>query len=592
MSRAAVRQSERCLPAVSHSIVFRAPKLAQHSETVFQLDVGTLPAYIRVDVLFNVLWEGIGPAPDALVAAGEALVYASDTWHDRVCDYPYLRSVSLADVKPFLGSELNVTRPPQSTGLGRPKAPRQAPAVKRPPSDLPLLEGMDDADNAPVRDEDVAVLPTPALTDAAARQKASSPKCGCTTFRFASVSGTLFIAVFAPVALSNIQVICHSNVSDSDALGVTFPFDDDLTPWGIAKQYVVTVDSFNAALKWFHAKRPQFVVGAETLMDPRSQSTPLHVACTHCGDPKLVRLMLERLARFIDVNARNVRGQTALMCLLSRRQRCDPRDSQYHRTLELVELLVRQCGVNLDAQDINGDTVVHYAARGYRRQSRLLSILIECGATTFQSIRNEKGRTATEECAEFEYGLLPSEVMDVERAFVGKVGVPLVIRSLPIIDRLPPVEFSSSSQLDRVVPPLAVIVDGRGLPMASADEDRSSLRPDDAEATGTSDRAALAVHKRSAAISTKILKRSVTDRNAPPLLNMTKLREEFDRLDVNKDGWLSRGEMREAYCKYDSFGVAESAMEIDALVDSLGIARDGKVTFDEFVLLILKLSRR
>ena len=39
-------------------------------------------------------------------------------------------------------------------------------------------------------------------------------------------------------------------------------------------------------------------------------------------------------------------------------------------------------------------------------------------------------------------------------------------------------------------------------------------------------------------------------------------------------------------------GVKESATEIDGLVDSLGIAADGKVTFDEFVLLILKLTRR
>jgi Ca2+-binding EF-hand superfamily protein len=75
-------------------------------------------------------------------------------------------------------------------------------------------------------------------------------------------------------------------------------------------------------------------------------------------------------------------------------------------------------------------------------------------------------------------------------------------------------------------------------------------------------------------------------------LSKARLEREFRSHDSHGKGWLSINELRQAYQRYDHYGVVATDTELDLLIESLGVAADGRVTFDEFVLLVLKRARR
>ncbi|CUG92855.1 Hypothetical protein, putative [Bodo saltans] len=69
------------------------------------------------------------------------------------------------------------------------------------------------------------------------------------------------------------------------------------------------------------------------------------------------------------------------------------------------------------------------------------------------------------------------------------------------------------------------------------------------------------------------------------------LRAEFNALDHDSEGWIPVSDMRRVYLSYDGYGVAESTAEIDKMISVMGIRKDGKVTFDEYCILMLRMNR-
>jgi len=171
-------------------------------------------------------------------------------------------------------------------------------------------------------------------------------------------------------------------------------------------------------------------------------------------------------------------------------------------------------------------------------------MLLDAGGGLFLGARDAEGLTAHQVAEDPASGLLPSEVVQVQR-LLAKPVQPLIVRTLPAIDRLPPVSTRDEA----------------------TGEDLDAPCPPDPFEKGPNS-------------------------TAPPRLSRAKLAEEFRSHDTNGNGWLSATELRRVYHRYDQFGVVTTDAEMDALVDSLGIASDGKVTFDEFVLLVLKMTRR
>ena len=68
------------------------------------------------------------------------------------------------------------------------------------------------------------------------------------------------------------------------------------------------------------------------------------------------------------------------------------------------------------------------------------------------------------------------------------------------------------------------------------------------------------------------------------------LRDEFDRYDVDKNGFLSFAEFKKAYKNMETYGVPMSDAQMDKLFAPFAHA-DGKLSFDEFCILMLRRSR-
>eukprot|EP00993_Chasmostoma_nieuportense_P001760 NODE_2611_length_1138_cov_18.377844_g2491_i0.p1 GENE.NODE_2611_length_1138_cov_18.377844_g2491_i0~~NODE_2611_length_1138_cov_18.377844_g2491_i0.p1 ORF type:complete len:364 (-),score=85.49 NODE_2611_length_1138_cov_18.377844_g2491_i0:17-1108(-) len=77
------------------------------------------------------------------------------------------------------------------------------------------------------------------------------------------------------------------------------------------------------------------------------------------------------------------------------------------------------------------------------------------------------------------------------------------------------------------------------------------------------------------------------------LLSEQELRREFEQYDVNGNGWIDKEEFKEIYASFEHFGLAaeeEGRLEgLFAQFDQLG---DGRLSYQEFAVLMLRLSRR
>eukprot|EP01063_Lacrimia_lanifica_P008852 TRINITY_DN15923_c0_g1_i1.p1 TRINITY_DN15923_c0_g1~~TRINITY_DN15923_c0_g1_i1.p1 ORF type:complete len:205 (+),score=29.56 TRINITY_DN15923_c0_g1_i1:61-675(+) len=70
------------------------------------------------------------------------------------------------------------------------------------------------------------------------------------------------------------------------------------------------------------------------------------------------------------------------------------------------------------------------------------------------------------------------------------------------------------------------------------------------------------------------------------------LREEFDRLDVNGNGYLDVAEFKSYYTQIDTFGLDSNVNVVDSVLRQYGILGDGRVSFEEFSIIMLRVASR
>lgn len=76
------------------------------------------------------------------------------------------------------------------------------------------------------------------------------------------------------------------------------------------------------------------------------------------------------------------------------------------------------------------------------------------------------------------------------------------------------------------------------------------------------------------------------------LITEEQIRELWNHYDVNGDGHLDKNEVKRIYAGFDNFGLDEGDSAVDDIVDKYNMLGDGRVTYDEFAILMLKFARR
>eukprot|EP00388_Colpodella_angusta_P044682 GDKK01063689.1.p1 GENE.GDKK01063689.1~~GDKK01063689.1.p1 ORF type:complete len:746 (-),score=73.52 GDKK01063689.1:100-2337(-) len=69
------------------------------------------------------------------------------------------------------------------------------------------------------------------------------------------------------------------------------------------------------------------------------------------------------------------------------------------------------------------------------------------------------------------------------------------------------------------------------------------------------------------------------------------LRKKFEELDVDGLGYLSREEFKRVYLSYQNFGLKPKEEALNAILDKYSMNADGRVSFDEFCIAMLKLAQ-
>eukprot|EP01059_Diplonema_ambulator_P005577 TRINITY_DN15342_c0_g1_i1.p1 TRINITY_DN15342_c0_g1~~TRINITY_DN15342_c0_g1_i1.p1 ORF type:complete len:209 (+),score=45.45 TRINITY_DN15342_c0_g1_i1:171-797(+) len=72
----------------------------------------------------------------------------------------------------------------------------------------------------------------------------------------------------------------------------------------------------------------------------------------------------------------------------------------------------------------------------------------------------------------------------------------------------------------------------------------------------------------------------------------TDLRNLFDALDRNSNGYLDETEFKEFYASLETFGTEPDPRFVDNVLRQYNILGDGKISFDEFSIIMLKVAAR
>jgi hypothetical protein len=383
---------------------------------------------------------------------------------------------------------------------------------------------------------------------------------------------------------------------------------------------------------------------------PDGRWTFLHVIAENLGDPRFARMLMKHCSRFLRKDDKDMTThRTALQCLFLeppikrrpnyansewRARSIEVNSAAYYRMLELLRLLVEEVHASLDEEDTLGNTVVHYAACSHRRGSELLPVLLMMGAPP--SSVNLDGKTPAQEmlgrqrthhlmtwdvdealelfskynvpynpvltdddegggmavdgtCRSAEDGTLAAVTQhrrEEVSQYIGH-GVDLPRVPLKLVDVVPLKIRPFGADSMRAFPTPVIQVDDTGYPVSSPNRSKAVL-----ESTRTS----ICAYGEETGV--KVLEASSrhppeqgTDDTAISADTLELLKTEFASLDRDGEGWIPVSNMRRAYLSFDGYGVSESTTEIDKMISVMGIRRDGKVTFDDYCILMLRMNR-
>jgi hypothetical protein len=66
----------------------------------------------------------------------------------------------------------------------------------------------------------------------------------------------------------------------------------------------------------------------------------------------------------------------------------------------------------------------------------------------------------------------------------------------------------------------------------------------------------------------------------------------FEYYDVNKNGYLSKKEFAKIYRSLENFGLPPSGEEISRLLNQFNVLGDGKISYEEFAIVMLRIAQR
>ncbi|KAJ9464355.1 EF-hand domain pair [Diplonema papillatum] len=70
------------------------------------------------------------------------------------------------------------------------------------------------------------------------------------------------------------------------------------------------------------------------------------------------------------------------------------------------------------------------------------------------------------------------------------------------------------------------------------------------------------------------------------------IRRLFESYDVNKNGFLDRSEVKKIYTSFEDYGLDDGSGKVDEVLRKCNMLGGGKVSYDEFAILMLTLAQR
>ncbi|KAJ9469695.1 Calmodulin [Diplonema papillatum] len=358
-------------------------------------------------------------------------------------------------------------------------------------------------------------------------------------FNWSKADGFVYFAAFSSSPLEWLTVTC--------TVGESVARSQDLCQiWKISSLQTPSAEDISLLRQWVWERHAELMVGEKDVFDENGQS-PLHHNAACLGDVGTTSLLLKDYKRFVCPRRADNNLLTALHLLCMCRDLDEEKDKmRYRRAVKMLGLLLSDGECEVHVQDNQGNTPLHYACRMYCGGDVFLMMLLRAPSLNLGCC-NRAGRTALEEYTErgdhvTTHGMNRLKDMFAEAEAAGVTYyVPQLHSHTPIMrDPVPPIRNTVSGD---VLPPELVIKDsfGHGMPVG-LDEDR--------------------------------------------------LQAEFRKYDRDGSGFLSADEARRAFRNYESFGARMTDSEIDTLMRSVGVLSDGKVTVDEFAVLLLRLDSR
>ena len=357
-------------------------------------------------------------------------------------------------------------------------------------------------------------------------------------YSWSEAQGTVYFCAFPAMPVSNLTVDC--------LIGGEVALSEDLCQvWKIAALTAPDVSDIALFRQWIYRRHVELMMGERDMLDENNR-TPLHHNAIAIGSSKTTKLILKDYQKFCSANVVDINGQTALHILTNHVGLSDEHvdKSRYSRVLQIIKLLLNDGDASVQLEDNDGNTPLHLACRHYCGGYELIEMLLK-SPSTVMGLRNHNGRTSVEECT--------SHPTKSEQH---KLGLKTI--------------FESFSSTDVTIPTPSF---PHYTPMMKGGQ------PTDCNNSNIG-------VQQLPSITTKCLS------GYPAAISEDNILREFNKYDLNRNGYLSCSEVKMLYKSYESFGVTPTDSDVDSTIRSLGLLDDGKITLAEFSILMFKLEAR